>query len=203
MRKLILAAVAAMILVPAIPATAQDRPWDNGRHGQNDRDGRGPDRRGPDGRGPDGRGPGGRELGDRGRGDRDWRGNGRDDRGPGRGDRADWRGNGRDWRQYRGYDYNRLEPGQRVYYADRYYREGSFYQPRRLGRYDRIYRGSNGRYYCRRSDGTTGLIVGGLAGGLLGNTLSNGRSSTLATLLGVAGGAALGSSIDRGQVVCR
>jgi len=38
---------------------------------------------------------------------------------------------------------------------------------------------------------------------LLGNILSNGRSSTLGTLLGVAGGAALGASIDRGQVQCR
>lgn len=199
MRRLILAAVAAMTLVPAIPATAQDRHWDNGRPGHDDRDRRGPDGRGPDGRGPDGRGPDGR--GPAGRGP-DGRGpNGRDH------DRADWRGNGRgpgrDWRQYRGYDYNRPEPGQRAYYADRYYRDGSYYQPRRLGRYDRIYRGGNGRYYCRRSDGTTGLIVGGLAGGLLGNALSNGRSSTLGTLLGVAGGAALGTSIDRGQVTCR
>ena len=200
MRKLILAAVAAMTLVPAIPATAQDRQWDNGRPGQDDRDRRGPDGRGPGPRGPDGRGPDGRGPDGRSPGNGNWRG---DDRGPGRGDRAGWNGNGRDWRRYRSYDYNRLEPGQRVYYADRYYRDGSYYQPRRLGRYDRIYRGGNGRYYCRRSDGTTGLIVGGLAGGLLGNALSNGRSSTLGTLLGVAGGAALGTSIDRGQVTCR
>ncbi|SDA21929.1 glycine zipper 2TM domain-containing protein [Sphingomonas sp. NFR15] len=177
MRKLIIAAVAALTLVPAIPATAQDRQWDHGHQRQDDR------------RGHD----------DRGRGD--WHGD--RDRGPGRGDRAGWRGDNRDWRRFRGYDYNRPEPGQRFYYADRYYRDGSYYQPRRLGRYDRIYRGSNGRYYCRRSDGTTGLIVGGIAGGLLGNALSNGRSSTLGTLLGVAGGAALGTSIDRGQVVCR
>lgn len=202
MRMLILAAVAAATLLPSIPATAQDGQWNN--NGQHDRDGRddrdhndrdnrrddgrgdrGPDNRGPDNRGPHDRGP--------------------DDRG--RGDRADWRGgNGggnRDWRQFRGYDYNRPEPGQRLYYADRYYRDGGYYKPRRLGRYDRIYRGGNGRYYCRRPDGTTGLIIGGLAGGALGNALSSGRSSTLGTLLGVAGGAALGSSIDRGRVICR
>jgi hypothetical protein len=195
MRKLILAAVAAAMFVPTLPAAAQDGQWNNGQH---DRDGRGGrdhndrgDRRGdrgPENRGPDNRGP------------ERW---GQDNRG--RGDRADWRGGGgnRDWHQFRGYDYNRPEPGQRVYYADRYYRDGGYYQPRRLGRYDRIYRGGNGRYYCRRSDGTTGLIIGGLAGGALGNVLSSGRSSTLGTLLGVAGGAALGTSIDRGQVICR
>ena len=70
----------------------------------------------------------------------------------------------RDYRQYRNHDYNRYEPGQRGYYADNYYRDGSYYQDRRLSVNDRVYRGQNGRYYCRRPDGTTGLIVGGLAG---------------------------------------
>jgi hypothetical protein len=117
--------------------------------------------------------------------------------------RKDYRKDTRDWRQYRSYDWNRMEPGQRSYYADRYYREGSNYRPYRLSRTDRVYRGNDGRYYCRRSDGTTGLIAGAALGGLLGNTLSNGRSATFGTLLGVAGGAALGSSIDRGRVQCR
>ena len=39
----------------------------------------------------------------------------------------------RDWRDYRRYDYNRLENGQRRYYADRYYRDGRYYQQRALG----------------------------------------------------------------------
>ena len=34
----------------------------------------------------------------------------------------------------------------------------------------------DGRYYCRRSDGTTGLIVGGIAGGVLGNIIADGSS---------------------------
>ena len=89
------------------------------------------------------------------------------------------------------------------YDASRYYRDDPRYQERTLSSNDQVYRGSDGRYYCKRSDGTTGLIVGGVLGGLLGNTLANGRSNTLGTLLGVAGGAALGSSIDRGQVQCR
>ncbi|MCH7863489.1 MAG: glycine zipper 2TM domain-containing protein, partial [Proteobacteria bacterium] len=81
--------------------------------------------------------------------------------------------------------------------------DGRYYRERRLSRNDRVYRGNDGRYYCRRSDGTTGLIVGGVAGGLLGNALSDGRNATLGTLLGAAAGAALGSSVDRGEVRCR
>ena len=106
------------------------------------------------------------------------------------------------WRDYKRYDYNRPGTG-RTYYADRYYRDGRYYQERRLTRNDRVYRGSNGRYYCRRSDGTTGLVIGALAGGLLGNALDNGRSSTLGTLLGAGGGALIGRSIDRGDARCR
>lgn len=80
-----------------------------------------------------------------------------------------------------------------------HYRPGR-YRERRMTRGDRIYRGGDGRYYCRRNDGTTGLVVGALAGGVLGNALGG---STLSTLLGAGGGAALGNAIDRGQVRCR
>lgn len=117
--------------------------------------------------------------------------------------RDDVRDARRDWRQYNRYDYNRFERGQRGYYADNYYRDGRFYRERRLGRNDRIYRGQNGRYYCRRNDGTTGLIVGGLAGGVLGNIIAPGGSDLLGTLLGAAAGGALGNSIDRNNVRCR
>lgn len=108
----------------------------------------------------------------------------------------------RDWRKYSRYDYNRYEPGSQSYYADRYYRDGSYYSDRRLSSRDRIYRGENGRYYCRRSDGTTGLIVGAAVGGLLGNAIDNGRSSLLGTLLGAGAGGALGREIERGNVRC-
>ncbi len=79
------------------------------------------------------------------------------------------------------------------------------YQPRRgqdraLGRNDRIYRGRDGRAYCRRNDGTTGLVIGAVGGGVLGNVLGGG---TLGTLLGAGGGALLGRSVDRGKVRCR
>ena len=106
----------------------------------------------------------------------------------------------RDWRRY---DYNRLPPGQQHYYADRYYRDGRYYRERRLSRNDRIYRGRDGRYYCRRNDGTTGLIVGAAIGGLLGNAIDGGRSSLLGTIIGAGAGGALGREVERGQVRCR
>nr|WP_253201273.1 glycine zipper 2TM domain-containing protein [Sphingomonas quercus] len=109
----------------------------------------------------------------------------------------------RDWRRYRDYDWNRREPGSNGYYAERYYRDGRYYRTRTLSRNDRIYRGGDGRYYCRRDDGTTGLILGGVLGGVLGNALDNGRSSTLGTVLGAGGGALLGREVDRGGVKCR
>jgi hypothetical protein len=116
--------------------------------------------------------------------------------------RRDRREATRDWRRYRNYDYNRYEPGYNRYYADRYYRSGSYYADRRLTRYDRIYRGQNGRYYCRRNDGTTGLIVGAGLGALLGNQIDIGGSRTVNTILGGAAGALLGRAIDKGSVRC-
>ena len=101
-----------------------------------------------------------------------------------------------DWRQGRRYDYNRPPPGG-TYYADDYYRDGRYYRERRLNSNDRIYRGRDNRYYCRRSDGTTGLIVGAGAGALLGNALDDGRSSTLGTILGAIAGGAIGREVDR------
>lgn len=104
---------------------------------------------------------------------------------------------------YRQYDYDRTDPSYGGYYADRYYVDDARYRERRLGMKDRVYAGENGRYYCRRSDGTTGLIVGGIAGGALGAALTSGRSEVLGVLLGAGAGAAVGSSVDRNNVRCR
>ena len=80
---------------------------------------------------------------------------------------------------------------------------GRYRQPHALTRNDRVWRGRDGRYYCRRSNGTTGLIVGAVAGGVLGNVIDGGRERTLGTLLGAGAGALLGRSVDRGEVRCR
>ena len=109
----------------------------------------------------------------------------------------------RGWQGYGAYDWNRPDPRYRTYDPARYYRDGRYYQPRVLGVNDSVYRGNDGRYYCRRGDGTTGLILGGILGGVIGNSLDRGRSNTLGTLLGAAGGAAIGHSIDRNIVRCR
>jgi hypothetical protein len=109
-----------------------------------------------------------------------------------------------DRREYRRFDYDRPDPRYGNYQADRYYYASSKYRSRRLHANDRIYRGQDNRYYCRRSDGTTGLIIGGLVGGLLGNAIAPGDSRTLGTLFGAGAGAAIGSSIGRNRRVnCR
>lgn len=104
---------------------------------------------------------------------------------------------------YDRYDYNRPDPAYGGYYADRYYRDDRRYRERRLNNNDRVYAGQDGRYYCRRNDGTTGLIVGGIAGGALGAAIAPGGSGLLGALIGGAGGAALGQAVDKNNVRCR
>ncbi len=52
----------------------------------------------------------------------------------------------------------------------------------------------NGKTYCRRSDGTTGLIAGGVGGAVVGSALGGGL---LGTVAGGVGGAFAGRAIDR------
>ncbi len=61
----------------------------------------------------------------------------------------------------------------------------------------------DGRTYCRRDDGTTGLLIGAGVGGLIGNEIAGRGDRTLGTILGAAGGAILGRTIDRGNYRCR
>jgi hypothetical protein len=96
------------------------------------------------------------------------------------------------------------DPYETDYDAARYYRDGPQYAERRLGAEDEVYRGSDGRYYCKRSDGTTGLIVGGAAGGVLGNVIDGGRHRTAGTLIGGALGALAGRAIEQNNDIrCR
>jgi hypothetical protein len=74
---------------------------------------------------------------------------------------------------------------------------------RRLGRRDRVWRGNDGRYYCHRGNGTTGLVIGAGVGALLGRTIDTRGDRTLGTLLGAVGGGLLGREIDRGELRCR
>ena len=85
----------------------------------------------------------------------------------------------------------------------KYDRRGRYYEPRRIYRGDRVWRGNDGRYYCRRDNGTTGLIIGAAVGALVGRELDGGRDRTVGTIIGAAGGGLLGRAIDRGELRCR
>ncbi|HWL46718.1 MAG TPA: glycine zipper 2TM domain-containing protein [Sphingomonadaceae bacterium] len=100
------------------------------------------------------------------------------------------------------YSDDRYENG---YDPARNYRDGPEYRERVLANDDRVYRGTDGRYYCQRSDGTTGLIIGAAGGGILGNVIDGGHSRTVGTLIGGALGALAGKSIDQNnaQLRCR
>ena len=62
----------------------------------------------------------------------------------------------------------------------------------------REWRDDRGRLRCRKPNGTTGLIVGGVGGALLGRTIDTRGDRTLGTLGGAAAGALAGRAIDRG-----
>jgi hypothetical protein len=94
--------------------------------------------------------------------------------------------NGRDLDRYR-----------TSYDASRYYRENPRYRETYIGANDEVYRGSDGRYYCKRSDGTIGLVIGGVGGAALGNVIDGGGNRLAGTLIGGALGALLGQSVDR------
>jgi hypothetical protein len=111
----------------------------------------------------------------------------------------------RDERRDYGYDGPRgRDPYATDYDAARYYRDDSRYAERRLGPNDEVYRGSDGRYYCKRSDGTTGLIIGGAGGAIIGNVIDGGHNRIAGTLIGGALGALAGKAIDQNSDVrCR
>lgn len=60
------------------------------------------------------------------------------------------------------------------------------------------WRGRDGRTYCRKSDGTTGLLVGAVGGALLGRTIDTSGDRTVGTLGGAVLGGLAGREIDRG-----
>ena len=73
----------------------------------------------------------------------------------------------------------------------RYYRNGNYYGP--------TWQGQDGRIYCRRSNGTVGIIVGGAAGALVGRAIDGGRSRATGTILGAAAGALIGREVARSR----
>ena len=89
------------------------------------------------------------------------------------------------------------------YDNSRYDRRGYYVQPQRITRNDRMWRGDDGRYYCKRDNGTTGLVIGAGVGALAGHELAGRGDRTLGAILGGAVGALIGREIDRGSLSCR
>lgn len=85
----------------------------------------------------------------------------------------------------------------------RYDRYGRYVNPRRISRNDRVWRGRNGNYYCKRDNGTTGAVIGAGVGALAGRTVDTRGDRTLGTLLGAVAGGLLGRELTRGNLKCR
>jgi uncharacterized protein YcfJ len=82
----------------------------------------------------------------------------------------------------------------RRYYASR---------DERINGNTRIWRDNDGRYRCKKDNGTTGLLIGGAVGGLAGHEIAGNGDKLLGTVLGAAGGALLGREIDKDKYRCR
>lgn len=84
-------------------------------------------------------------------------------------------------------------------YRDDRYGRGYYDEP--VYRDTRVWRGRDGRVYCRKRDGTVGLIVGGALGAIIGREIDTRGDRSVGTILGAAGGAILGREVARGR--CR
>ena len=51
--------------------------------------------------------------------------------------------------------------------------------------------------HCRRSNGTIGLVVGGVAGALVGRTIDTSGDRAVGTVVGAGAGALIGNEIAR------
>ena len=104
-----------------------------------------------------------------------------------------------------GDDQYRWRGGSADWDAAHYYHDDPRYTERPLGANDEVYRGSDGQDYCRRSDGTTGLIIGAGAGALLGNAIDGGRNRAAGTIFGGVLGALIGRGVEQNQqqIRCR
>ncbi len=111
------------------------------------------------------------------------------------------------WQQYRDHDrydrydrYDRRDDRRGGRYDRRDDRYGGHYEP--ISRNTSVWRGNDGRTYCRKKDGTTGLLIGGAAGALIGRELDGRGDRAMGTVLGAAAGALLGKRVAQGST-CR
>jgi len=67
----------------------------------------------------------------------------------------------------------------------------------------KTWRDPQGRLRCKRSNGTTGLIVGAAGGALVGRAVDTRGERATGTILGAAAGALLGREVERSRSRCR
>jgi hypothetical protein len=82
-------------------------------------------------------------------------------------------------------------PAEAQRYSSYYDRQGYYSGP--------TWRGRDGRTYCRRANGTTGLLVGGAAGALIGREVAGRGDRTMGAIIGGAAGALIGREVQRGS----
>jgi outer membrane lipoprotein SlyB len=82
-----------------------------------------------------------------------------------------------------------------------YDRYGRYYEPVAVSQ-SQVWQGRDGRYYCRRGNGTVGLVIGAAGGALIGRAIDTRGERTTGTILGAAAGALLGREVQK-KMRCR
>lgn len=89
------------------------------------------------------------------------------------------------------------------FYRDRKHRDRHYSRDQRVNANTRVWRDKDGRYRCKKDNGTTGLLIGGAVGGVAGHEIAGGGDKLLGTVIGVGAGALLGREIDKDKYKCR
>lgn len=67
----------------------------------------------------------------------------------------------------------------------------------------KMWQDRQGRWRCKRPNGTTGLIIGAAGGALVGRAIDTRGERATGTILGAAAGALIGREVERSRVRCR
>ena len=65
------------------------------------------------------------------------------------------------------------------------------------------WQGQDGKTYCKKKDGTVGLLVGAAVGVLIGRAIDTRGDRTPGTILGGVAGAIIGKKIAQGKTTCQ